>query len=82
MFTVFNNSTTELATTLSPTFLSLKTDSDKESDETDSDPLSPRYVTTPVETPMSIAGTPFLLDSQASTTSSSSEDVLVISIMY
>lgn len=82
MFTVVNNSTTELATTLSPTYLNLKTDLDKESDETDSDPMSPRYVPTPVETPMSIAGTPFLLDSQYSTTSSSSEDVLVILISH
>lgn len=80
MFTVFNNCAAELATTLSPTFLNVKPDSDKESDDTDSDPMSPRYVATPVETPMSIAGTPFLLDSQQSTASSSSEDVLVICI--
>ena len=56
---------------------------DPESDDTDSDPLSPRFITTPVDTPMSIAGTPFILDSQQSivsqqsNASSSSDDVLV-----
>ena len=82
-FTKFINSTAEMAmaTTLSPPkSLNIY---DSESEETDSDPLSPRFITTPVDTPMSIAGTPFILDSQQSTisqqsnASSSSEDVLV-----
>ena len=57
--------------------------SDSGSDETDADSLSPRFITTPVDTPMSIAGAPFMLETQCSTisqqskSSSSSEEMLV-----
>lgn len=74
------NSTTEMATSITSNSLTLNLDVEKDSDDTDSDILSPRHVSTPVDTPMSIAGTPFpTFESQPSTVSSnSSEEVLVI----
>lgn len=72
---------TELATATSPTDIHLNFfDGDKSPDDTDSDLMSPcsiPNVATPVETPVSALPPPFPLEFQHSTTSNSSEDVLV-----